>query len=155
MVHGGNSNADTLQIEPTVMDNVTAEDAVMQEEIFGPIMPIITYDTIDEAEKFVKDREKPLAFYIFTNDKTVEKRFLKYVSFGGGCVNDTIVHLATSEMGFGGVGNSGMGSYHGKKSFDTFSHEKSVLKKYCWLDMPMRYQPYKEKYLKLIKMFLH
>lgn len=155
VVHGGNSNADTLQIEPTVMDNVTAEDAVMQEEIFGPIMPIITYDTIDEAEKFVKDREKPLAFYIFTNDKTVEKRFLKYVSFGGGCVNDTIVHLATSEMGFGGVGNSGMGSYHGKKSFDTFSHEKSVLKKYCWLDMPMRYQPYKEKYLKLIKMFLH
>lgn len=155
VVYGGNSREETLQIEPTVMDNVTAKDAVMQEEIFGPVMPIITYDTIDEAEKFVKDREKPLALYIFTKDKTVENRFLKYVSFGGGCVNDTVLHLATTEMGFGGVGNSGMGSYHGKKSFETFSHEKSILKKYCWIDMPMRYQPYKKAYLKLIKMFLH
>lgn len=155
VVYGGRSNEETLQIEPTIMDNVTAKDDVMQEEVFGPIMPIITYETIEQAEKFVKKREKPLAFYIFTKDKSVEKRFLKYVSFGGGCVNDTIVHLATSEMGFGGVGNSGMGSYHGRKSFDTFSHEKSVLKKYCWIDLPMRYQPYKESYLKLIKKFLH
>ncbi|MFQ9515939.1 MAG: aldehyde dehydrogenase [Eubacterium sp.] len=155
VVAGGKFNERTLQIEPTVMDHVTSEDAVMQEEIFGPIMPVITYDTIDEAEKFVKNREKPLALYVFTKKKNVEERFLKYVSFGGGCVNDTIMHLATSEMGFGGVGNSGMGSYHGKKSFDTFSHEKSILKKYCWIDMPMRYQPYKNLYLKIIKMFLH
>lgn len=155
VVFGGKSNDKTLQIEPTVMDYVTADDAVMQEEIFGPVMPVITYDTIDEAEQFVRDREKPLALYVFTKNKSVEERFLKYVSFGGGCVNDTIMHLATSEMGFGGVGNSGMGSYHGKKSFETFSHEKSVLKKYCWIDMPMRYQPYKELYLKIIKLFLH
>ena len=155
LVYGGKSNPETLQIEPTILDNVTPEDAVMQEEIFGPVMPILTYKNIEEAEKFVISREKPLALYIFTQKKEVEERFLKYVPFGGGCVNDTIVHLATAEMGFGGVGNSGMGSYHGKKSFDTFSHEKSVLKKYCWLDMPMRYQPYKELYLKMIKMFLH
>ena len=155
VVYGGNSNSDTLQIEPTVMDNVTSEDAVMQEEIFGPVMPIISYDSIDEAEKFIKEREKPLALYVFTQNKAVEERFLKYVSFGGGCVNDTIMHLATSEMGFGGVGNSGMGSYHGKKSFETFSHEKSILKKYTWIDMPMRYQPYKNMYLKIIRMFLH
>lgn len=155
IVCGGKYNEETLQIEPTVLDNVTVDDAVMQEEIFGPIMPIIPYDSIDEAERFIKNREKPLALYIFTNDKSVEERFVKYISFGGGCVNDTILHLATSEMGFGGVGNSGMGSYHGKKSFETFSHEKSILKKYCWIDMPMRYQPYKKKYLKLIKMFLH
>ena len=155
VVYGGNANENTLKIEPTVMDNVTSQDAIMKEEIFGPVMPIITYDTMDEAEKFVKDREKPLALYVFTKNKSVEERFLKYISFGGGCINDTIVHLATSDMGFGGVGNSGMGSYHGKKSFETFSHEKSVLKKYCWIDMPMRYQPYKKKYLKFIKMFLH
>jgi aldehyde dehydrogenase (NAD+) len=155
VVYGGKADAQTLKIQPTVLDNVTAEDAVMQEEIFGPIMPVIAYDTIEGAEKFIKDREKPLALYLFTKSKSVEKRFLKYVSFGGGCVNDTIVHLATSEMGFGGVGNSGMGSYHGKKSFDTFSHEKSILKKYCWIDMPMRYQPYKNLYLKIIKIFLH
>lgn len=155
LVYGGKSNPNTLQIEPTVLDHVTPEDAIMQEEIFGPILPILTYKTIDEAEKFVTDREKPLALYIFTQKKEVENRFLKYVPFGGGCVNDTIVHLATSEMGFGGVGNSGMGSYHGKKSFDTFSHEKSILKKYGWLDLPMRYQPYQTLYLKLIKLFLH
>lgn len=155
LVYGGKSNPNTLQIEPTVLDHVIPEDAIMQEEIFGPILPILTYKTIDEAEKFVTDREKPLALYIFTQKKEVENRFLKYVPFGGGCVNDTIVHLATSEMGFGGVGNSGMGSYHGKKSFDTFSHEKSILKKYGWLDLPMRYQPYQTLYLKLIKLFLH
>ena len=152
---GGEYHEDTLQIAPTILDNVTADDPVMQEEIFGPILPIITYDTLDEAEHFVTSREKPLACYLFTSDKSYEKRFLKRVSFGGGCINDTVIHLATSEMGFGGVGNSGMGSYHGKKSFDTFSHEKSIVKKYCWLDMPMRYQPYKKAYLKLIRLFLH
>ena len=148
-------NLETLQIEPTIMDYVTGNDAVMKEEIFGPIMPLITYDNLDEAECFIREREKPLALYVFTKRKDVENRFLKYVSFGGGCVNDTIMHLATSSMGFGGVGSSGMGSYHGKKSFETFSHEKSVLKKYCWVDMPMRYQPYKRMYSKVIRMFLH
>lgn len=155
VVWGGNGDENTCRIEPTVLDNVTAYDAVMQEEIFGPIMPIIEYDTIDEAEAFVKEREKPLALYIFTNNKKVEDRFLKYVPFGGGCVNDTVVHLSTEQLPFGGVGNSGMGSYHGKKSFETFSHQKSIMKKYNWLDLPMRYQPYKKMYLKLIKLFLH
>lgn len=154
VVAGGASRAETLQIEPTVLDGVREADAVMGEEIFGPIMPIITYRTIDEAEAFIKRRPKPLALYLFTNDRALEDRFLRYVPFGGGCVNDTIVHLATSEMGFGGVGASGMGSYHGKKSFDTFSHEKSILKKRLWLDLPMRYQPYTPLKEKLIRMFL-
>ncbi len=154
IVHGGKSNSETLQIEPTVLNFVTPDDAVMQEEIFGPIFPILTYNTLDEAEEFITSREKPLALYLFTDKKETEERFIKYVSFGGGCINDTIIHLATCEMGFGGVGQSGMGSYHGKKSFDTFSHEKSIVKKYCWLDLPMRYQPYKEIYYKIIRMFL-
>lgn len=154
LVWGGRSDERECRIEPTILDNVTGEDVVMQEEIFGPIMPIITYDTIDQAETFIKEREKPLALYVFTNNKKVEDRFLKYVSFGGGCVNDTVVHLSTEQLAFGGVGNSGMGSYHGKKSFDTFSHEKSIMKKYNWLDLPMRYQPYTKSKLSMIKMFL-
>lgn len=151
---GGEAREDTLQIAPTVLDNVCEEDAVMGQEIFGPILPLIPYDTLEEAEDFIRRREKPLALYLFTRDKAAEQRFLQYVSFGGGCINDTIVHLATSHMGFGGVGHSGMGSYHGKKSFDTFSHEKSILKKGCWLDLPMRYQPYTKGKRKLIGMFL-
>lgn len=155
VVHGGNYDSASCKIAPTVLDNVTTEDAVMQEEIFGPILPILTYKNVEDAEQFITAREKPLALYLFTKDKSVENRFIKYISYGGGCINDTIVHLATSEMGFGGVGNSGMGSYHGKKSFETFSHEKSILKKYCWIDLPMRYQPYKAFYDKLIHFFLH
>ncbi len=155
VIMGGNSNPETLQIAPTILDHVTADDAVMQEEIFGPILPIITYQTIDEAETFIKQYEKPLALYLFTKDKAIEKRFMNYVSFGGGCINDTIVHLSEPSMGFGGVGHSGMGCYHGRKSFETFSHQKFILKKYNWIDLPMRYQPYKTIYLKLIKLFLH
>lgn len=153
-VLGGTGREDELRIEPTVMDGVTADDAVMGEEIFGPVMPIITYESIDEAEAFIKARPKPLALYLFTRDKALQERFLAYVPFGGGCINDTIVHLATSEMGFGGVGASGMGSYHGKKSFDTFSHEKSILKKANWLDLPLRYQPYAGWKDKGIRLFL-
>ncbi len=154
VVCGGIADPEALRIAPTVMVNITPEDAVMQEEIFGPIMPILTYCNLSEAERFIKEREKPLALYIFTSEKSVAKRFVKYVSFGGGCINDTILHLATSEMGFGGVGGSGMGSYHGRKSFETFSHEKSILKKYTWIDLPMRYQPYKEFNKKLTRIFL-
>lgn len=154
VVCGGEVSKETLQIAPTVMDQVSAEDAVMGEEIFGPIMPIITYASIDEAEAFIKARPKPLALYLFTRSKELEQRFLTHVPFGGGCVNDTVVHLATSEMGFGGVGASGMGSYHGKKSFDTFSHEKSILKKHLWIDMPMRYQPFSSWKDTAIRLFL-
>lgn len=152
---GGEVREETLQIAPTVLNNVTAEDPVMQQEIFGPIMPVIPYDTIEQAEQFIRMREKPLALYLFTKNKALERRFLRYVPFGGGCINDTIAHLSTSDMGFGGVGNSGMGSYHGKKSFDTFSHEKSILKKWCWLDISIRYQPYSSKKLAIIRKFLH
>lgn len=154
IVYGGECDKYQLKIAPTIIDELTGDEPIMQEEIFGPLMPVITYDTLDEAETFIMNREKPLALYLFTNDKSIEERFTKYVSYGGGCINDTIVHLATPYMGFGGTGYSGMGSYHGKKSFDTFSHEKSILKKYNWIDLPMRYQPFKEIDLKLIKLFL-
>lgn len=143
VILGGTSNAETLQIAPTILDNVTATDAVMQEEIFGPILPIITYETIKEAEHFIKQYEKPLALYLFTKNTHLEKRFMSHVSFGGGCVNDTIVHLSESSMGFGGVGHNGMGTYHGKKSFETFSHQKYILKKYNWIDLPCVINPIK------------
>lgn len=141
-VFGGGFDADTLRIEPTVMVDVAPDDAVMQEEIFGPVLPIIKVEDVEFAARFVKERPKPLALYLFTNDPAVQDYFVRYVPFGGGCINDTIMHLATSNMPFGGVGASGMGSYHGKKSFDTFSHEKSILKKSTRLDIPLRYQPY-------------
>lgn len=154
LILGGESDAASLQIAPVVMDRVTEEDAVMQEEIFGPLLPVLTVGSMEEAIAFVKRRPKPLALYLFTENREVEKNVLEYISFGGGCINDTIIHLATSRMGFGGVGNSGMGSYHGKKSFETFSHEKSIVKKYTWIDLPMRYQPYTGWKEKLVRMFV-
>lgn len=154
VVFGGIGRDDELRIEPTILDHVTAEDAVMQEEIFGPVLPILTYNKMEEAVKFIEKRPHPLALYIFSNDKKVQKFFTEKLAFGGGCINDTVLHLATSRMGFGGVGNSGMGSYHGIKSFQTFTHEKSILRKYNWIDMPMRYQPYRNLYDKVIRMFL-
>lgn len=152
--YGGNSDEESLMIEPTILDNVTGNDPVMNEEIFGPILPVITFNKLDEVENFICNRPKPLACYIFTRDTRVEKRLLSSLSFGGGCINDTIIHLATDYMPFGGVGDSGMGSYHGKKSFETFSHEKSIVKKFNHPDLPMRYQPYARKTTKIVKMFL-
>lgn len=155
VVIGGSTNAETCRIEPTVMDNVTAEDAVMGEEIFGPILPILTYDSFDEVINGLKEKDKPLALYLFTKDKEQERRVLTELSYGGGCINDVIIHLATSEMGFGGVGESGMGSYHGKEGFDAFTHYKSIVNKRAYPDLPMRYQPYKSKfYEKLLRLFL-
>ena len=151
---GGTGDPKTLRIAPTILQNVTGEDAVMQEEIFGPILPVISYDTIDEAIGFIQKRPHPLACYLFSEDKATQQRFLRELAFGGGCINDTIIHLATSRMGFGGVGGSGMGSYHGKKSFDTFSHEKSIVNKSTWLDMPVRYAPYSDFQDKLLRLFL-
>lgn len=141
-------------IEPTFIDGNTAKKQLLEEEIFGPIMPVFTYDKIEEAISFIKKKEKPLACYLFTSDKKLEKKVLNEVSFGGGCINDTIIHLATSRMGFGGVGNSGMGSYHGKKGFDTFTHYRSIVKKYTWIDLPIRYMPYTKMKDKLIRFFL-
>ena len=154
VIFGGKGNPDTLHIQPTIMDHVTPNDPVMQEEIFGPVLPVITYDTMDEAIDFINNREHPLALYLFSEDKAVQQRFLHAVPFGGGCIGDTIIHLATSRMGFGGVGHSGMGSYHGKKSFETFSHEKSIVNKSTWLDLPFRYMPYSNIKDKLIRFFL-
>ena len=155
VVIGGETNSITNQIAPTVMDNVTESDAVMGEEIFGPIMPILTFDNFDKMIEELKDKDKPLALYLFSSNKKHIKRVTTELSYGGGCINDVVVHLATSEMGFGGVGESGMGSYHGKDGFDAFSHYKSVMDKKTWLDLPMRYQPYKNKlYEKLLHMFL-
>ena len=151
---GGKSDAATQKIEPTVMDNVTWEDKVMGEEIFGPVLPILTYKTEDEIYETVRNHQKPLALYLFTQDKALEKRVLSLCSFGGGCVNDAIVHLATNNMGFGGVGESGMGAYHGKVGFDTFSHKKSIVDKKTWIDVNMRYQPYNKSKESLVRMFL-
>ena len=155
VVHGGKTNPQTQQIEPTVLDNVTWDDAVMQEEIFGPIMPILTYENLDQVIADLQKKQKPLALYFFSQNKKNIKAVTEKVSYGGGCINDTIIHLATSEMGFGGVGESGMGSYHGKTGFDAFSHTKSIVDKKTWMDLPMRYQPYDRKINgKLLKMFL-
>ena len=122
VVHGGGSDRSTLRIEPTVMDNVTFSDAVMQEEIFGPVMPILVFDSLDEVIRRINSMPHPLALYIFTSDKKAARKVTARCGFGGGCINDTIIHLATSEMGFGGFGESGMGAYHGKTGFDTFTH---------------------------------
>ena len=155
VVLGGNANADELRISPTVMDNVNYNDTVMGEEIFGPIMPILTYDSFAGMISDLKKKDKPLALYIFSNDREHIKRVRTELSFGGGCVNDVIIHLATSEMGFGGVGESGMGSYHGKAGFEAFSHRKSIVDKKNFIDLPMRYQPYGGKRnAKLLHFFL-
>lgn len=154
VVCGGQSDEAGLRIAPTVLDGVTAGDAVMGEEIFGPVLPVLTVDSLDEAVRFVNARPHPLALYIFSRDRAAIRRVTEVCAFGGGCVNDTIVHLATSHMGFGGTGDSGMGAYHGKAGFDTFSTHKSILDKKNWLDLPMRYQPYKSLYGRMIRMFL-
>lgn len=155
VVCGGKVNKKTLQIEPTVMDNITWKDKVMADEIFGPILPILTYDDIEEVIEMLYDKPKPLALYLFSENKKNIKLITSRCSYGGGCINDTIIHLATSEMGFGGVGESGMGTYHGKVGFEAFSHTKSIVNKKTWLDLPMRYQPYKSKiYEKIIRFFL-
>lgn len=145
IIYGGKANIKTNQISLTLMDNVTIEDPIMSEEIFGPILPIIVYEDLSDAIDLINNRPKPLALYLFSKSKEVESQVVNGVSYGGGCINDTIVHLATSYMGFGGVGESGMGSYHGKASIDTFSHSKSILKKSNFIDIPVRYPPYGNK----------
>ncbi len=155
VVLGGVANADTLKIAPTVMDNVTWEDAVMQEEIFGPILPILTFKEFDEVYSLLAEKPKPLALYLFSADRGHIREVTEHCSYGGGCINDTVIHLATSEMGFGGVGESGMGAYHGREGFEVFSHKKSIVDKKTWVDLPMRYQPYNRGlYGKLLRLFL-
>lgn len=153
-VLGGRGDAASLRIQPTILDGVSPDDPVMQEEIFGPVLPVLAFDEIDEALAFVNSRPHPLALYVFSQNKAVQQLFLRRALFGGGCINDTIIHLATSRMPFGGVGGSGMGGYHGKKSFETFSHQKSIVQKYTWMDMPVRYAPYTPLKDKLLRLFL-
>ena len=147
VVYGGVSNEETFQISPTIMTDIIWQDAVMKEEIFGPILPIVTYEKFEDVYDILVNLPKPLALYFFTSNK-------KRIQFGGGCINDTIIHLATSNMPFGGVGESGMGSYHGKEGFLAFSHTKSIVDKKTWIDLSMRYQPYNIKKDKIIKKFL-
>ena len=154
VVLGGRFDEATRKIEPTIMDNVTWDDPVMQEEIFGPLMPILTFTDLNDVIDTVNRHDSPLALYIFAQDKTAIETVTACCAFGGGCVNDVIIHLATSNMGFGGVGESGMGAYHGKTGFDTFTHYKSIVDKKTWIDLPMRYQPYQKIYDRLIRMFL-
>ena len=154
VIIGGMGDPQTLKIRPTVMDNVTWDDAVMQEEIFGPILPVLTFETLEEVIGTVNSREKPLALYIFAQNKSFVHTITACCAYGGGCVNDCVIHLATSRMGFGGMGESGMGEYHGKAGFDTFTHYKSIVDKKTWLDLPMRYQPYTKIYDWMIHLFL-
>lgn len=154
IVVGGRGDEESLRIEPTLLDDVTLDSACMQEEIFGPILPMLTWEKWEDVEGFVLSRPRPLASYLFTTDKGMERCFRHHLAFGGGCVNDTIIHLAVHDMPFGGVGSSGMGSYHGKTGFDTFTHYKSILKKGNWLDLPFRYQPYNKIKSALLRLFL-
>ncbi len=149
---GGTACTDTLQIAPTLLDNVTWDDAVMQEEIFGPVLPVLTYTDFDTVYALLADKQKPLALYLFSENKQRIREATARLRYGGGCINDVIIHLATSELPFGGVGESGMGAYHGKFGFDAFSHQKAIVDKKTWLDLPMRYQPYnRKKYRKMLE----
>ncbi|MCL6515302.1 aldehyde dehydrogenase [Alicyclobacillus sp.] len=150
---GGQGRPDERVLEPTVLVDVTWEDPVMQEEIFGPILPVLVYEDLGEVMEALQSRPKPLALYLFTQDAEIERRVLERVPFGGGCVNDTLYHFASPHLPFGGVGHSGMGAYHGRASFDTFSHRKSVLKQTVRFDLPFRY-PNQKDGLKWVKRFL-
>lgn len=147
---GGRIDPARLRIEPTILVDVTGEDPVMREEIFGPILPVLTYENLDRLISHLQEQEHPLALYLFTRSRETERKIMQNLRFGGGCVNDAVVHLATCHMPFGGVGNSGMGRCHGKFGFDTFTHPKSVLKK-GRLDVPVRYPPYRESRISLLK----
>ncbi|MFA5668890.1 MAG: aldehyde dehydrogenase [Balneolaceae bacterium] len=152
-VIGGHSDASESYIEPTVLDEISWDDAIMQEEIFGPILPILTYSSIEECIAGIKKYPNPLALYVFTANEDFEQQIFDNISFGGGAVNDTIAQLGNHHLSFGGVGASGFGSYHGKASFDSFSHQKSIMKKPFWPDVPIRYAPYEGK-LGLVKKIL-
>jgi len=150
ILHGGRTDKDKLFIEPTIVDNVNLDSVIMKDEIFGPILPIISFSTKEEALKIIEQNKNPLAFYIFTSSNTKEKDWLNSVAFGGGCVNNASWHLTNHHLPFGGRGFSGTGSYHGKNSFDTFSHKKAVMKTPTWFDPAIKYPPFKGK-LKLFK----
>lgn len=154
VVLGGETDADQRYIAPTIIDQVTWEHPAMQEEIFGPILPILTFDELDEVVKEINQRPDPLSLYFFSAQKERQEKIISNVEFGGGSINDTITHLGNHNLPFGGKGRSGMGNYHGKFGFDTFSHKKSIMKKSFWFDVKLRYAPYKD-HLKWIKKILN
>ena len=143
--YGGKNNKDALYIEPTILTNISLRDTVMNEEIFGPILPVLSFSSIEEAMQIVKQHENPLAFYLFTNNKNTEDEWIKKVAFGGGCINNTVWHFANEHFPFGGIGNSGVGAYHGKNSFNVFTHAKPVLKTSTLIDPSLKYPPFKGK----------
>ena len=151
---GGKINERERIIEPTIMHNCTFEDAVMQEEIFGPILPVIAFSNLSEVIVNIKELPKPLSCYVFTESKAIKNRILNEISFGGGAINDAIMHVSNSALPFGGVGNSGMGNYHSKFGFDTFSHYKSILDKPTWLEFNFKYAPYTTWKQKVIKFLI-
>ncbi|MGK7917319.1 MAG: aldehyde dehydrogenase [Prochloraceae cyanobacterium] len=153
IITGGQINEADLYIAPTLMENVALDAPLMREEIFGPILPIVEYTNLEEAIAFVKARPKPLALYIFSKDKVKQEKIINSTSSGGVCINDTMMQFTVTELPFGGVGNSGIGNYHGKASFDIFSHYKSILQRYFWFDLNWRYAPYKIK-IEAIKKFI-
>jgi len=151
VVFGGKYNKKQLKIEPTILENVLLEDRIMQEEIFGPLIPIIEYGNFNDIVKIIEANKNPLALYIFSKEKDFIDRLVENISFGGGCINDTIMHITNYNLPFGGIGNSGIGSYHGKKSFDSFSHKKSIMRSNSFIDIKFKYPPYTERAYKLIK----
>ena len=151
---GGHTNRDKLFISPTLMDEVSLDSPLMQEEIFGPILPILTYQNLAEAKQMIARNPHPLSLYLFTEDNNVEQEILRDIQFGGGAINNTIVHLSNPHLPFGGIGSSGYGRYHGKYSFDTFTHLKSVMKTGTWLDVKLRYPPYKLSKKKMAQLFI-
>lgn len=144
-VIGGATDAKTNYIAPTLIDEPKLDSEVMKDEIFGPILPVISYEGISDLENIISRYAKPLALYVFSTKQTAAKKLITQFSFGGGCINDTVIHFVNHRLPFGGVGNSGIGAYHGQLSFDTFSHKKAVVKKANWLDLPVRYAPYNGK----------
>ena len=152
--YGGKSDAEKRFIEPTILNNVSWEDAVMQEEIFGPVLPVISYQYYRGAINDILKREKPLAAYLFTSENDEKDLFTSQLSFGGGCINDVIMHLSNDHLPFGGVGHSGMGNYHGKFGFETFSHQKAVMDRATWGEPNLKYPPYSENKIKWLKRFL-
>jgi aldehyde dehydrogenase (NAD+) len=153
IVAGGQTDRSNKYIAPTILTNVSFDAAVMKDEIFGPILPVIPYNTADEAIKMIAKNPYPLSLYIFSNSRRTEKTFIDKVAFGGGCINNTLVHFTNADLPFGGIGYSGMGRYHGRSSFDEFTHFKGVMKTATWLDVPVKYPPFKNK-LKLAKLLM-
>ena len=153
VLFGGQSNSEDCYLAPTLIEETTMDSLVMKEEIFGPILPILAYENESELDEIISKYDKPLSLYVFTTKNKFAEKIIQKFSFGGGCINDTVIHFSNNRLPFGGVGHSGIGAYHGKMSFDTFSHKKAIVKKANWLDLPMRYAPYKGK-LTLIRKIL-